>query len=73
VRGLGVRPAKPNSGSTNAISITIRARRARLERHETPYPARSDAVKPDSMTSGSGTDRHDQLTLTGKTVLVMLM
>jgi hypothetical protein len=29
--------------------------------------------KRGSMTSGSGTDRHDQPTLTGITVLVMLM
>jgi hypothetical protein len=44
-----------------------------LERHETPYPARSDAVKARFHDVRQRTDRHDQLTLTGKTVLMMLM
>ena len=64
---------KSDSGHAGTTSITFRVRRAswnamkrRVQRVLTPR-------KPDSMTCGSGTDRHDQLALTGKTVLVMLM
>ena len=43
------------------------------ERNETPDPVRSDAVKPRIQCLRQRTDHHDQLKLTGNTVLVVLM
>jgi hypothetical protein len=43
------------------------------ERHETPDPVRSSAVDPGFHCVREQADLHDQLKLTGTTVLVMLM
>src|SRR6185369_6456286 len=44
-RGRTACSRKPFSGHVGTTSITVRAYRASLERHETPDPWRSDAVK----------------------------
>jgi hypothetical protein len=44
-----------------------------LERHETPVPRRPDAVKALIQCVRQRIDLHDQLNLSGNTVLVVLM
>jgi hypothetical protein len=46
---------------------------SQLERHETPDPVRSDAVKTEFHYVRQRTELHDQLKLTGYTVLMVLL
>jgi hypothetical protein len=58
---------------TPAPSASRSVRADPAERHETPDPVRPDAVNPRFHGVRHLADLHDQHTLTGNTVLVVLM